>query len=153
MQQLLDPPQVISGQAADAVNQLRNEARQLWFGIIGRPVRFRTLDRERYRTAFVANNLVPMSQTIGRSIRGNQPTRVLLCDAAFAERLASEDEAPDTARTSLVVATDEFLTRLLAPPPREAPSGEHLGHAINKATWDLLGHLIRNNDPLGSLRK
>ena len=56
-------------------------------------MRFRTLDHERYRTAFVANNLVPMSQTIGRSIRGNQHTTVLLCDAAFAERLASGDEA------------------------------------------------------------
>ncbi len=115
MQHLLSPPPAIPGQTAEAVSQLREEARQLWFGIIGRPVRFRTLDHDRYRTAFVANNLVPMSQTIGRSIRGNQHTTVLLCDAAFAERLASGDEALDTARTSLVVATDDLLTRLLAP--------------------------------------
>lgn len=153
MRHLLDPPSVLPGRAADAVSQLRSEARQLWFGIIGRPVRFRTLDHERYRTAFVANNLVPMSQTIGRSIRGNQPTRVLLCDAAFAERLANGDEVPDTARTSLVVATDVLLAGLLTPPPHEANKDQRLGHAINEATWGLLGHLIRNNDPLGSLRQ
>jgi restriction endonuclease in pPIWI_RE module len=153
MRHLLNPPAVIPGATAEAVSQLRAQARQLWFGIIGRPVRFRTLDHERYRTAFVANNLVPMSQTIGRSIRGNQSTRVLLCDAAFAERLANGDEARDTARTSLVVATDVLLAGLLSPPPEGADRHQQLDYAINEATWGLLGHLFRNNDPLGSLRQ
>jgi hypothetical protein len=116
-------------------------------------VRFRTLDHDRYRTAFVANNLVPMSQTIGRSIRGNQHTTVLLCDAAFAERLASGDEARDTARTSLVIATDDLLTRLLAPTAQDVPADQRLVHAINTATWGLIGHLVRHNDPLGSIRR
>lgn len=150
---LLSPPQAVPGQIAQAVSYLRDEARQLWFGVIGRPVRFRTLDHERYRTAFVANNLVPMSQTIGRSIRGNQPTKVLLCDAAFAERLASGDQAADTARTSLVVATDDLLTRLLAPTAQDASADQRLVHVINTATWGLIGHLVSNNDPLGSLRR
>jgi pPIWI RE three-gene island domain Z len=150
---LINPPLVLPGEGADAVKQLRDEARRLWFGVIGRPVRFRTLGDDRYRTAFVANNLVPMSQTIGRSIRGNQPTRVLLCDGAFAERLASGDEAPDTTRTSLVVATDVLLSALLSPPPQEAGAQQHLSHAINEATWGLLGHLVQTNDPLGSLRQ
>ena len=153
MRHLLSPPQAVPGQIAEAVSYLRDEARQLWFGVIGRPVRFRTLDHERYRTAFVANNLVPMSQTIGRSIRGNQPTTVLLCDAAFAERLASGDEATDTARTSLVVATDDLLTRLLAPTAQDASADQRLVHAINTATWGLIGHLVSHNDPLGSLRR
>lgn len=153
MRHLLNPPLAIAGQTADAVSQLRGEARQLWFGIIGRPVRFRTLDHDRYRTAFVANNLVPMSQTIGRSIRGNQHTTVLLCDAAFAERLANGDEVPDTPRTSLVVATDDLLARLLAPAAQDAGADQRLTHAINTATWGLVGHLVRHNDPLGSLRR
>lgn len=101
----------------------------------------------------MANNLVPMSQTIGRSIRGNQHTTVLLCDAAFAERLASGDEALDTARTSLVVATDDLLARLLAPAAQDAGADQRLTHAINTATWGLIGHLVRHNDPLGSLRR
>ena len=96
----------------------------------------------------MANNLVPMSQTIGRSIRGNQPTSVLLCDAAFAERLASGDEALDTARTSLVVATDVLLSaRLLAPTAQDAGADQRLTHAINDATWGLLGHLVRHQRP------
>jgi hypothetical protein len=94
-----------------------------------------------------------MSQTIGRSIRGNQHTTVLLCDAAFAERLANGDEVPDTPRTSLVVATDDLLARLLAPTAPDAGADQRLTHAINTATWGLVGHLVRHNDPLGSLRR
>jgi hypothetical protein len=153
MRHLLSPPHAVPGHIAEAVSYLRDEERQLWFGVIGRPVRFRTLDHERYRTAFVANNLVPMSQTIGRSIRGNQPTTVLMCDAAFAERLASGDQATDTARTSLVVATDDLLTKLLAPTPQDASADQRLVHTINTATWGLIGHLVSRNDPLGSLRR
>src|SRR5260370_20187788 len=64
---LINPPLVLPGQGADAVKQLRDEARRLWFGVIGRPVRFRTLGDDRYPTAFAANNLLPISQTIARS--------------------------------------------------------------------------------------
>jgi hypothetical protein len=94
-----------------------------------------------------------MSQTIGRSIRGNQPTRVLLCDAAFAPRLATGDGAHDTQRTSIVVATDALLTALLAPPGDAADTEQARLHAINQAVWGLMGHLIRTNEPLGSQRK
>jgi hypothetical protein len=139
------------GEAAALARELRSAARATWFGAIGRPVQFRTLN-ERYHQAFVANNLVPMSQTIGRSIRGNQPTTVLLCDAAFAERLANRDTAPDTQRTSLVVATDALLTRLLAPPGPQAGAEERRAHAINKAVWGLMGHLVTTSNPLGSRR-
>ena len=126
MDRLQHPALASPGQAADIARQLRSDARYLWFGVIGRPVHFRTIG-DRYRTAFVANNLVPMSQTIGRSIRGNQPTRVLLCDAAFAERLATGDSAPDTVRTSLIVATDALLSELLRPPAPGACAGPAAG--------------------------
>jgi hypothetical protein len=139
------------GEAAALARDLRSAARATWFGAIGRPVQFRTL-HERYRPAFVANNLVPMSQTIGRSIRGNQPTTVLLCDGAFAERLATRDPVPDTQRTSLVVATDALLTRLLTPHGPQASAEERRVHAINEAVWGLMGHLVTTNDPLGSRR-
>jgi hypothetical protein len=152
MRHLQHPATASPGQADDLAHQFRNEGRRLWFDVIGRPVRFRSLD-DRYRDTFVANNLVPMSQTIGRSIRGNQPTHVLLCDAAFAERLAVGDTVPDTPRTSLVVATDALLTSLLREPPADAGPGESLEHEINKAVWELLGHLVRTNDPLGSQRR
>jgi hypothetical protein len=139
------------GEAAALARELRSAARATWSGAIGRPVQFRTLN-ERSHQAFVANNLVPMSQTIGRSIRGNQPTTVLLCDAAFAERLANRDTAPDTQRTSLVVATDALLTRLLAPPGPQASAEERRAHHINNAVWGLMGHLVTTSNPLGSRR-
>jgi hypothetical protein len=149
--QLQHPVLAAAGEAAALARDLRSAARATWFGAIGRPVQFRTL-HERYRPAFVANNLVPMSQTIGRSIRGNQPTTVLLCDAAFAERLATRDAAPDTRRTSVVVAADALLTRLLTPPGPQASAEERRVHAINEAVWGLMGHLVTTNDPLGSRR-
>lgn len=149
---LQQPATASPGEAGETARRLRHDGRRLWFDIIGRPVRFRTMD-DRYRTTFVANNLVPMSQTIGRSIRGNQPTHVLLCDAAFAERLATADTAPDTARTSLVVATDALLSNLLKAPPPGCSPGQRLEDAINTAVWELLGHLVCTNDPLGSQRR
>lgn len=152
MRDLQHPSTASRGEVGQMSSRLRNDARHLWFDVIGQPVRFRTIDN-RYRTAFVANNLVPMSQTIGRSIRGNQPTRVLLCDAAFAERLASRDAAPDTARTSLIVATDVLLSGLLKAPAPGCSAGRRLDHQINEAVWGLLGHLVNTNDPLGSRRR
>jgi hypothetical protein len=151
IEHLQHPLLAAPGEAAALTQELHSDARATWFGAIGRPVQFRTL-HERYRPAFVANNLVPMSQTIGRSIRGNQPTTVLLCDGAFAERLATRDPAPDTQRTSLVVATDALLTRLLTPPSSQAGAAERRLHAINEAVWGLMGHLITTNNPLGSRR-
>jgi hypothetical protein len=152
MDRLQHPPLAAPGQAAAIARQLRSDARYLWFGAIGRPVHFRTIG-DRFRTAFVANNLVPMSQTIGRTIRGNQPTRVLLSDAAFAERLATGDSAPDTARTSLIVATDALLSELLqSPAPGTSPDQLRV-HAINEAVWQLLGHLVCTHHPLGSRKQ
>ncbi len=152
MDHLRRPPAADAGEIGDLVRQLRSTARKVWFDAIGRPVQFRALGRAD-RRVFVANNLVPMSQTIGRSIRGNQPTTVLLCDAAFAERLASPDEtAADTARTSIVVATDDYLRQLLAPPAEDAGRDVLRDHAINTAVWGLMGHLIHTNEPLGSKR-
>jgi pPIWI RE three-gene island domain Z len=149
---LQQPPEAPPGQVAELVQQLRGDARKMWFDVIGRPVQFRAI-APAYRLAFVANNLVPMSQTTGRSIRGNQPTRVLLCDAAFAPRLATGDSALDTQRTSIVVATDALLTTLLAPPGEAADAEQLRLHAINQAVWGLMGHLICTNEPLGSQRK
>lgn len=151
---LLHPPTSLPGQIGQQVKQLRDTARKAWYDAIGRPIQFRSLNRH-YRRVFVANNLVPMSQTIGRSIRGNQPTEVLLCDAAFAERLSTPgEETPDTARTSIVIATDQFLTDLLAAPPRTAGDrpDRHREHAVNTAVWQLMGHLFQTNEPLGSNR-
>jgi hypothetical protein len=155
MTHLQNPPRAdpgIVGDVGDLVYQLRADARTMWFDVIGRPVQFRALDPA-YMPAFIANSLVPMSQTIGRTIRGNQPTVVQLRDAAYAPRLARDDTAEDTALTSIVVATDAFLTRLLAPPRPRATGDTRRQHAINEAVWGLMGHLIRTNDPLGSLRK
>lgn len=152
MRDLQRPAIASHGEAGEAARRLRNEGRHLWFDVIGRPVRFRAID-DRYQVTFVANNLVPMSQTIGRTIRGNQPTRVLLCDAAFAERLARADTTPDTARTSLIVATDALLSSLLKAPAPGCGPAQRLEHAINTAVWELLGHLVCTNDPLGSQRR
>ena len=152
MKHLQSPAEALPGQVAELVHQLRAEARKMWFDVMGRPIHFRGL-APAYLPAFVANNLVPMSQTVGRSIRGNQPTRVLLCDAAFAPRLATGDTAPDTKRTSIVVATDALLTTLLTPPGESADAEQQRLHAINQAVWGLMGHLVCTNQPLGSQRK
>jgi hypothetical protein len=130
---------------------MRKQAHGLWYGVVGRPIHFRSL-KPAMRRAFVANNMVPMSQTIGRTIRGNQPTVVLLCDAAFAERLATGDTAPDTSRTSIVVATDSLLRGLLTTPAPDADDDAWRRFAVNEAVWGLMGHLFGNNDPLGSSR-
>lgn len=149
MRHLSDPKRAPIGQAAELGSELRREARGLWFDVIGRPVQFRTLEN-RYRTAFVANNLVPFSQTVGRSIRGNQPTHVLLSDGAFAERLANRDKAPDTERTSIVVATEQMLSRMLTEPGPDEDDQAHRLHAINETVWGLMAHLFHTNDPLGT---
>ncbi|MCM3920693.1 hypothetical protein ND748_03250 [Frankia sp. AiPs1] len=151
MRHLAQPATAPPGQLAATARELRNQARATWYDVIGRPMAFRTLE-DRFRPAFVANSLVPMSQTIGRSIRGNQPTKVLLCDAAFAERLARQDPAADTPRTSVVVATDVLLTTLLTPPAGPSTPSDQLVHAVNEAVWGLLGHMFHSNDPLGSQR-
>lgn len=151
MRQLSDPITPPLGEVAAAARDLRTAARRVWFGQIGRPVVFRNVDAQ-YRSAFVANSLVPMSQTIGRSIRGNQPTRVLLCDAAYAERHAHRDTARDTERTSLIVAIDVLLSGMLTVPGPDSTPRDRRLHAINDAVWGLLGHLVRTNDPLGSQR-
>ncbi|MEU8391468.1 hypothetical protein [Micromonospora sp. NPDC048843] len=152
MRHLQHPFEALPGDVGAYVRQMRYAARDLWYDLIGHPVVFRTLDED-YRPAFVANNLVPMSQTIGRTIRGNQRTTAWLCDAAFAERLSTDDDAPDTKRTSLVVATDAFLTGLLSPPKAAADAEEHRQHAVNVAVWELMCHLVQTNQPLGSRRK
>ncbi|MFI7590235.1 hypothetical protein [Micromonospora sp. NPDC049359] len=152
MDHLQRPPAAEPGEVGSLVKQLRSTARKVWFDAIGRPIQFRALDPQD-RRVFVANNLVPMSQTIGRSIRGNQPTTVLLCDAAFAERLADpEEKTADTARTSIVVATDQYLGQLLATPADGASQHRLREHAVNTAVWGLMGHLVRTNEPLGSRR-
>lgn len=152
MSHLMHPPVGEPGMIGELVTGLRRDGRSLWYDIIGRPVQFRGLPGK-YRPAFVANSLVPMSQTTGRSIRGNQRTHVLLCDSAFAERLAVGDTAPDTGRTSIVVATDLYLMSLLRSPGPDADDQTRLLHAINTAVWGFMGHLFGTNDPLGSQRK
>jgi hypothetical protein len=156
MDHLRDPPHLVQlgrpGEVADLVSQLRDAARRLWFDVIGGPVRFQNLDDD-HIPAFVANLLVPMSQTIGRTIRGNQPTRVLLCDAAFAPRLANRENAADTERTSIVLALDAYLAGLLRAPGLDATDHDHRLHAVNTAVWELMSSLVRTNDPLGTDRK
>lgn len=149
MAHLLDPAgsSMPLSSVAEAAKKLGNKARADWYNLMSRPVFFRRLDDRTERPAFVANALVPMGQTIGRSIRGHQPTHVILTDAAFAPRHADPDEqAGDTPRTSLIVAADQHLTRLLAEPADTASPEEIRDHAIAEATWDLLGDLFRNRD-------
>src|SRR2546430_13619120 len=139
---VVDPPSV-----GNAARTLRRQARSDWYGLMSRPVYFRRLEDETQRAAFVANSLVPLGQTIGRTIRGHRPTRVLLCDAAFAPRHADpDDHAADTRRTSLIVAADEYLAKLLAPPPPDAAVDRRRDHAVAEAVWGLVGHLLRTRD-------
>jgi hypothetical protein len=145
MEYLLDPADT-SGPVGETARKLRTQARADWYGLMSKPVFFRRLGPSE-RRAFVGNALVPMSQTIGRSIRGNTPTRVLLCDAAFAPRHADpRDTAKDTVRTSLIVAADAYLTNLLAAPSADATVDEIRDHAIAEAVWGLQYHLFRTRD-------
>jgi hypothetical protein len=97
--------------------------------------------------AFVGNFLVPLHQTIGRGIRGNEPVLVYLCDAAFAPRTATLDEtAADTSRTSVIVAAQQLLHGWLTDPGPTATAAQRLDHELAHACWGLASHLLDNID-------
>ncbi|WP_406385023.1 hypothetical protein [Streptomyces sp. NBC_01618] len=108
--------------ADDLARRLRHGARATW-SLFGQPILFSRLAEQRLRDAFAGNQLNSTYQTAGRGIRGDVPVLVYLCDAAWAPRTADRDEtAPDTERTSLLVATQHLLDRMLtAPGPDASP--------------------------------
>ncbi|MFH8747464.1 hypothetical protein ACH4GK_09510 [Streptomyces rimosus] len=149
MQRLLHP---VDGTApgvdlSDQARRLRADARGLWLTLMGQPLFFSRLIRMDLRRAFVSDLMVQLYQTLGRTIRGNVPTRIYLIDAAFAPRAANRREtAGDTDRTSVLVAGRQLISHLLAPPELGAPSGQRLEHEIAKATWGLLDNLFETMD-------
>lgn len=132
--------------ADDLARRLRHGARATW-SLFGQPILFSRLAEQRLRDAFAGNQLNSTYQTAGRGIRGDVPVLVYLCDAAWAPRTADRDEtAPDTERTSLLVATQHLLDRMLTTPGPNASPTERLNHAIQHACWGLAGHLYSTID-------
>ncbi|MFE4331391.1 hypothetical protein ACFRQM_18770 [Streptomyces sp. NPDC056831] len=132
--------------ADDLARRLRHGARATW-SLFGQPILFSRLAEQRLRDAFAGNQLNSTYQTAGRGIRGDVPVLVYLCDAAWAPRTADRDEtAPDTERTSLLVATQHLLDRMLTAPGPDASPIERLNHAIRQACWGLAGHLYSTID-------
>ena len=126
---------------------LRAEARALWLTLMGQPLFFSRLSRMDLRRAFVSDLMVQLYQTLGRTIRGNVPTRIYLLDAAFAPRAANRREkAADTDRTSVLVAGQQLISHLLTAPDASAPPARRLEHEIATATWGLLGNLFDTMD-------
>ncbi|MEU6825453.1 hypothetical protein ABZ921_32965 [Streptomyces atriruber] len=148
MRRLTDPTDLsLPGTDADALaRKLRHGARATW-SLFGQPILFSRLAEQRLRDAFAGNQLISTYQTAGRGIRGDVPVLVYLCDAAWAPRTADRNEtAPDTVRTSLLVATQHLLDRMLATPGPDASHAERLNHAIRHACWGLAGHLYSTID-------
>ncbi|WP_433091190.1 hypothetical protein [Streptomyces shenzhenensis] len=148
MRRLADPADlsVPGTDADDLARRLRHGARATW-SLFGQPVLFSRLAEQRLRDAFAGNQLISTYQTAGRGIRGDVPVLVYLCDAAWAPRTADRDEtAPDTERTSLLVATQHLLDRMLTAPRPNASAAERLNHAVQDACWGLAGHLYATID-------
>ncbi|MGW5488595.1 pPIWI_RE_Z domain-containing protein [Streptosporangium sandarakinum] len=139
----------IPGQAdaAGLARTLRHSERRQWQRWIGEPILFSRLSDPAEHAAFVGNFLVPLHQTLGRGIRGNEPVLVYLCDAAFAPRTANLDEAAaDTPRTSVIVAAQQLLDGWLTDPDPAADATAQLHHALAHTCWGLAFHLLDTID-------
>ncbi|WP_296747202.1 ATP-binding protein [Mesorhizobium sp.] len=78
--------------------------------------------------AFVADVMIDVIQTIGRSMRNGCKTRVLFVDAAWAPNsMHLRDPRPDGTRTSYLVAMQSILERLV-----------NSGDAIHREVYDAL---------------
>ena len=100
------------GELAAALRSVRREALADVRRLLRHSVRVGTLGD--LRDAFVADVMIDVVQTIGRSMRNGCKTRVLFVDAAWAPNsMRLGNQAPDTARTSYLVAMQEILRRLL----------------------------------------
>jgi hypothetical protein len=139
---VLANPKIDPDSVFEAAKKVQKSAYKYWYGLMSLPVFYRRLADPRVRDAFIGNALVPFSQTVGRTIRGNAPTHVLLCDGAFMPRRARGDGAPDTVRTSLLLGMQDKLHTLLLPPPPGAPLERVLEHSLAEATWSLQEHLL-----------
>ncbi|MEH0507243.1 hypothetical protein [Streptomyces scabiei] len=149
MQRLLKPV-LCDTPGTDAAGEMRKlayGARATWGTMMGRPLNFRAMKDDYLRHAFIADQSASLYQTTGRGLRGNVPVQVYLLDAAFAPRAADpRDTAPDTERTSVLIACRELTRRMLADPGPTADSHVRLNHQIYTATWGLLGHLLDTID-------
>lgn len=149
MQRLLDPVDatVPGVDLTEEAGKVRGAARGLWLALMGQPLFFSRLADIDLRRAFVSDLMVQLYQTLGRTIRGNVPTRIYLVDAAFAPRTANRREkAADTDRTSVMVAGQQLITRLLTAPEPAVLPALRLEHAIATATWGLLDNLFETMD-------
>ncbi|MEU5281079.1 hypothetical protein AB0G87_32265 [Streptomyces asoensis] len=149
MRRLRDPIELAdpSVDPVDLARKLRHGERRRWQQRVGEPVLFSRLTDPVEHAAFVGNFLVPLHQTIGRGIRGNEPVLVYLCDAAFAPRTATLDEtAADTPRTSVIVAAQQLLHGWLTDPGPTATAAQRLDHELAHACWGLASHLLDNID-------
>lgn len=99
----------------ELVERLRTTRRQAMTDVrrlLRHSVRFGTLGN--LNEAFVADVMIDVIQTIGRSMRNGCKTRVLFVDAAWAPNSARpEDPSEDTATTSYLVAMQRILDRLV----------------------------------------
>lgn len=131
----------------DLARILRHTERRRWQRRVGEPVLFSRLTDPVEHAAFVGNFLVPLHQTIGRGIRGNEKILVYLCDAAFAPRTANlDDTTADTPRTSVIVAAQQLLHGWLTEQGPTATATERLDHALAQACWGLASHLLDTID-------
>ncbi|MEE4544093.1 hypothetical protein V2S66_19205 [Streptomyces sp. V4-01] len=149
MRRLHDPVDLTAPGASpgDIARTLRHGERNRWRKMVGEPVLFSRLADRTERNAFVGNLLVPLHQTLGRGIRGNEKVLVYLCDAAFAPRTADLDEtAPDTERTSVIVAAQKLLHGWLTDPGPDATAAQRRDHALAHACWGLTSRLLDTLD-------
>lgn len=103
------------GQLAAALRRARRDALVDVRRLLRHSVRVGTLGT--LTDAFVADVMIDVIQTIGRSMRNGCKTRVMFVDAAWAPgSMDPRSPRPDTPRTSYLVAMARILERLMASP-------------------------------------
>ena len=106
------PPHADAGQLAAALRAARRESLADVRRLLRHSVRVGTLGN--LTEAFVADVMIDVIQTIGRSMRNGCKTRVLFVDAAWAPNsMRPSDAAPDNVRSSYLVAMQRILERLV----------------------------------------
>lgn len=141
---LLLSPAAVTGPLAAEARKLRKGSRERWHGLLGEQVIFRRLRKDDHR-AFVANSLVTIYQTIGRTIRGGTTTRVYFCDAAFAPKGGpgrGSGAESDTIHTSLLLAIASLLREVLEPPRARATLETRRDHIVSTMLFELAHHLF-----------
>jgi hypothetical protein len=120
-----------------AAAEFRRQAVRKWHRYLTRTVAWSSLQSDE-KDAFTWDQLVVMWQVIGRLVRGGAPARVKFCDAAFAPGAAHDDEARDTAETSMLKRFESILEPYMTDEGNTSAHNKRIAAALLQPFWDAL---------------